>query len=124
MERLGLPPTAFPLLHRLLRHDNVSQDDLSDDFLVDKGTTARTLAKLEKAGLITRTVDEQDRRIKRVRVTERAREMEAEFRAIARAWSDKLLEGFTDEEREAALSYLERMAENARRHWENIRSDD
>ncbi len=123
MEELSLPAGAFPLIFRLLRRDGVSQDELADDFLVDKGTTARTLARLEEAGLITRSVDEHDRRIKRVRVTDRAREMAPAIRAAARAWNDKLLEGFSAEEREMALSFLQRMTDNARRHWENIQSD-
>lgn len=120
MEHLGLPATAFPLIFRLLRHDNVSQDELADDFLVDKGTTARTLARLEQAGLITRTVDEHDRRVKRVRVTDKAREMAPEIRAATRAWNDLLLDGFSPEERELALSFLQRMADNARRHWADV----
>ena len=49
MQRLGLPPAAFPLILRLLWEDNISQDELADDFLVDKGTVARTLVKLEEA---------------------------------------------------------------------------
>ncbi|MGC9317516.1 MAG: MarR family winged helix-turn-helix transcriptional regulator [Armatimonadota bacterium] len=120
MSRLGLPPTAFPLILRLLRRDNVSQDELAGDFLVDKGTAARTLAKLEEAGLVTRTVDEEDRRIKRVRVTEKARELEPEIMAAARAWNEKLLDGFSAEEKEAALAYLQRMTRNARAHWEDV----
>lgn len=120
MERLGLPPTAFPLIARLLRRDNVSQDELSEDFLVDKATTARTLAKLEEAGLITRTVDPRDRRIKRVQVTPAARALEPKIRAVAREWSERLLDGFTPEEREQALEYLERMAANARAHWADV----
>ena len=38
MERLDLPPVTFPLLMRLLHRDHVSQQDLVQDFLVDKGT--------------------------------------------------------------------------------------
>jgi DNA-binding MarR family transcriptional regulator len=117
MERLGLPPTAFPLISRLLRHDNVSQDEIAGHFLMDKATITRTLAKLEQAGLITRTVDEDDRRVKRVQVTEAARALEPQIRAVARQWSELLLDGFTPEEREQALAYLERMTANARAHW-------
>lgn len=117
MERLDLPPVAFPLLMRLLHRDHVSQQDLVQDFLVDKGTVARTLANLEDAGLVTREVDGDDSRIKRVAVTEKARELGADLRAVARRWDGRLMEGFTDEEREQLLSYLARMTENAKRYW-------
>ncbi|MGD9497616.1 MAG: MarR family winged helix-turn-helix transcriptional regulator [Armatimonadota bacterium] len=120
MERLGLPPGAFPLIVRLLRHDGVSQDQLAGDFLVDKSTAARTLAKLEEAGLVSRVADHEDGRVKRVQVTDAARQMAPEVFAAMRAWNDKLLDGFSTQEREDALGYLQRMWENARRHWQDV----
>ncbi len=120
MERLGLPPVAFPLILRLLRHDDVSQEHLADHLRVDKGTAARAVARLEEAGLIQRSVDEEDRRIKRVRVTEKGREMAPQIRDAAGRWSELLLDGFSAEEAADALSFLERMADNARRHWQDV----
>jgi DNA-binding MarR family transcriptional regulator len=119
MERLDLPPVAFPLLMRLRHRDNVSQEDLVSDFLVDKGTVARTLSNLERAGLVVREVDPADRRIKRVSITEKGREVAGELKAVARTWDGKLTEGFSDEEREQLLNYLARMKDNARRHWDD-----
>lgn len=120
MERLGLPRIAFPLILRLLHQDDVSQDELAGDFLLDKGTVARTIAKLEEAGYVTRSVDDEDRRVKRVRVTDKARELEPEFRAAGRAWAEKLLDSFNSHEKQAVLGFLRRMAENAREHWEDL----
>jgi len=120
MECLGLPPSAFPLLLHLLWHDNVNQDELAGEFLVDKGTVARTMAKLEKAGMITRKVDEHDRRVKRVRITDKARELEPKFRAAGDTWDEKLLDGFSPDEKRAVLAFLERMTENAQKHWEDL----
>ena len=120
MECLGLPPLAFPLLLHLLRHDNISQDELAGEFLVDKGTVARTMAKLEKARLVTRNVDEHDRRIKRVRITDKARKLRPKFHAAGHAWDEKLLDGFKSEERRVVLTFLKRMTENAQKHWEDL----
>ena len=120
MERLDLPPVAFPLLMRLLHRDDVSQEDLVSDFLVDKGTVARTLASLEDAGLVSREVDGEDRRIKRVTVTEKARELGPELKVVARTWDGRLMEGFSDEEREQLLAYLARMTDNAKHYWREL----
>jgi len=117
MEQLDLPPVAFPLLMRLRHRDDVSQEDLVEDFLVDKGTIARTLANLEDAGLVARKVDPDDRRVKRVSITDEGRRIAGELREVARRWDGRLMEGFSVEEREQLLSYLARMKENARRHW-------
>jgi len=124
MEQLDLPPVAFPLLMRLRRRDDVSQEDLVDDFLVDKGTVARTLANLEDAGLVSREVDPDDRRIKRVSVTDRGREVAGDLRAVARRWDGKLMEGFSDEERAELMDYLARMKDNAKRHWHDESAED
>lgn len=119
MERLDLPPVAFPLLMRLRHRDNVSQEELVEDFLVDKGTIARTLANLERAGLVAREVDPDDRRVKRVSITENGREVAQDLKEVARRWDGKLTDGFSEEEREQLLDYLVRMKANARRHWDD-----
>ena len=119
MQRLELPRIAFPLILCLLHQDDVSQETLASEVRVDKGTVARHLLKLEEAGLVTRMVDEEDRRVKRVRVTAKARELAPAIRAAGRAWTEKVLDGFTPEEENAALGFLQRMAENAREHWED-----
>ena len=120
MDRLGLPRVAFPFILGLLHRDGVSQDDLASGAGVDKATVTRHITELEEAGLVTRTVDEEDRRIKRVRVTDKARELAPAIHSAVRAWHDKLLSGFTSEERYAVLEFLRRMAENAREHWEEV----
>jgi len=117
MEKMDLPPVAFPLLMRLKHRDNVSQEDLVDEFLVDKGTVARTLANLEDAGLVAREVDPEDRRIKRVSVTEKGCEVAGDLKAVARRWEGKLLEGFSEQEREQLVEFLARMKDNAKKHW-------
>lgn len=124
MEKMDLPPVAFPLLMRLKHRDNVSQEDLVDEFLVDKGTVARTLANLEDAGLVTREVDPDDRRVKRVSVTDRGREVAGDLKAVARRWEGKLLEDFSEQEREQLLEFLARMKDNAKRHWHDGKRED
>ncbi len=120
MEQLGLPSTAFPLMVRLLWEDDISQEELADDFLVDKGTIARILARLEEAGYVTRSVDAKDKRVKRVRVTDKAREIAPVLHAARRAWDGKLLDNFTPDEKQMVLGFLERMAENSQEHWGDL----
>ncbi len=120
MERLGLPRVAFPLFLCLLQQDDLSQDDLAREAGVDKATVTRHVDELEKAGLAIRTVDRKDRRIRRVRVTDKARELAPIIHSTVRAWHDKLLSGFTTEERYAVFGFLRRIAENTRQHWEEI----
>ena len=123
MEPLDLPEVAFPLLMRLTHRDAMSQDELADSHLVDKSTVTRALARMEEAGLVIREVDEQDRRIKRVKATDRAMALTGQIRKALRAWNERLLDGFEEDEREQVLAYLQRMAENARTHWDDLAED-
>ncbi len=114
LEPLGLAEHAFPYLVRLYREDNISQDELTQFHGGDPATTTRALTKLEEAGFITRDTDAADRRVKRVRLTAKARELEPALRAVMREWSDTLTTGLSKSEHRALLDLLGRMAENAR----------
>lgn len=111
---LGVPEPALPYLVRLFTADDVSQDDLARFCHLDKATVARGLARLEDGGLVTRESDPQDKRIRRVRLTGKARRLEPRIRAILASWSKTITAGFSKREREVALGLLGRMAENAR----------
>lgn len=114
--RYGIADTQFPVLVSLLREDGKSQDELAAEHLLDKATIARAVAKLEELGYVTRQPDDSDRRIKRVRVTDKARAIEPELHRMRDEWSAVLTEGFSDRERATLLALLGRMVENARRY--------
>ncbi len=111
----GLADAQFPILMSLLQEDGVSQEDLAQHHLLDKATVARSVARLEELGYVTRQADEHDRRVKRVLATELAREIEPELQHMREEWSETLTEGFTEGERKTLDRLLERMAENAGR---------
>jgi DNA-binding MarR family transcriptional regulator len=115
MAPYGIPDSTFPFLMRLYHEDDVSQDKLAQFHHTDKATAARALAKLEDAGFVTRTPDADDRRIKRVRLTAKAKQIRPQLQAILEDWSKALTDGFTKQEQEMALCLLQRMTENARR---------
>ena len=113
LQPLGLAGPHISILKALYVSDGPSQDDLARELRIDKGTAARHLAKLEKAGYVSRSEDPRDRRVKRVHLTELARQVEPELSRTLQQWSAALTQGFTQEEREAARELLARMAANA-----------
>ena len=74
----------------------------------------RALSRLEEAGLVVRRPDTDDRRVRRVRLTAKARRIEPQIRATMDGWRRTLTDGFSARERESTLELLRRMAENAR----------
>jgi len=112
MAPYGLPPAALPLLRRLLREPASSQDELSRFAIRDKANVSRVLDKLEADGFVTRSPDPNDSRVNRVCLTDRGRELEPVVRGCLHDWNDLLTQGFTEAERESAVTLLRRMAEN------------
>jgi len=110
---LGVGRGQFLHLAEMFSHpDGLGQDALSERLLIDKGTTARALAELERRGLVLRERNPDDRRGKIVRLTGRAYAMRDEFFAALWSVSDDLSNGFTPAEREQALDFMRRMAAN------------
>jgi DNA-binding MarR family transcriptional regulator len=63
--------THMGLLADLMTNDDMRQQDLAISTIKDKGTVARALKQLEVAGMINRTVDKEDRRQKRIQITDK-----------------------------------------------------
>lgn len=86
-------------------HSELSQRDMGKLLGIRPQSLGEILAKLEKAGYITRHPSERDRRIHMVRITEAGRRCASRFRPAIP------FRGFSDEEIEQFLSYLDRAAE-------------
>ncbi|WP_236893013.1 MarR family winged helix-turn-helix transcriptional regulator [Desulfoluna limicola] len=110
---LGVTTAQLPFLAELLhRQVPMTQDELSKALTIDPAATARTLEQLEKKGLVKRQVNPENRRQKLVTASPRALELEDEFFAILRKASDTLVEGLSDDEKETALTLLDRIMAN------------
>lgn len=97
----------------LLHNNGISQDKLTEMLNIDKGTTARAIKKLEEEGYIQREVDAADRRAYKLYATKKAHDISPVIFDILHNSSDILALNFSDEERELALSLLEKMSKNA-----------
>jgi DNA-binding MarR family transcriptional regulator len=113
---LGLGSGALPVLIRLLHHDGMNQQELSEQLHVDKATTTRVITKLIKRGYVRREKDPADNRAYRLFVTPKARDIEPEIRKVLHSWTAILAEGMMPEEKESALALLKRMRDNALHH--------
>lgn len=112
-EAFGIAGGCFPFLLCLYRQDGVTQDTISTYLNVDKATTARAIAALERLGHVVRERDPDDRRAYKVYLTETGRLLEHKLRNELKQWAGILTADFTDEEAENAYRLLERMANNA-----------
>lgn len=80
---LGLQQLDGMILHLLGREGRMRQEDLAVRLAVDKGAVARSLARLEKRGLVERQVSARCRREKHVSLAPAGR---TRIRASSGSW--------------------------------------
>ncbi len=96
----------------LLGGDGLSQEQLSEEMVVDSAHTARAIKKLEDDGYVFRKADPSDGRKKKVYVTDKAVVIRDEYHQIYKELNQVLTTGFTPEEVELTRKLLYRMRDN------------
>jgi DNA-binding MarR family transcriptional regulator len=95
----GVVPGQFAQLLALYEEDDLTQRELCDRIRIEQATMANTLQRMQGDGLVDCVPDRTDRRRMRVRLTERARTLEADLVARpARAVNAAATQGLSDEE--------------------------
>lgn len=108
----------YQFLLVLFYQEGISQDEVASILKMDKGTTARAIAKLEAEDYVRREVDMMDKRVRKLYLTQRARKFENQLRTILDQWKAILTSDLTVEEQEQAFALLGRIAKNAERYIE------
>ena len=91
----------------LLSGETMTQRDLTEQLGIRPGSASEIMAKLENAGLITRTPNESDRRTTDVRLTEAGREIARKAEEERRSRRGEMFSCLTEEEKETLVSLLE-----------------
>lgn len=106
----GLLAPHFGVLNHLVRlGDDTSPGDLARTFQVAKGTMTNTLQRLEARGLIELVPDPDDRRGKRVMLTDAGRDMRQRAMEAALAEAEVIRASVPEEDLQAALLLLRRL---------------
>ncbi len=89
--------------------DGISQEELSSYLNIDEANTTRAIKKLEKEGYVIRKRDEEDRRVKRIYLTEKALEIKPKVLDLMNQWEEKMLKSLTSVEREVFIDLLKKV---------------
>ncbi len=101
----GIRGGAWFVLRVLWQRDGLTQRELAGRLGLMEPSVQEMLRAMERDGLVTRQRDEQDRRKVRIRITERARELEPALMGIAEDVNTLMLSGL-DAAEEALLKLL------------------
>lgn len=107
---IGFPEQL--VLMSLLANGESNQESIAAEHGIDRGAIAKTLAKLEAKGLVTRKVNSKNKREKIVCATPEATSVFDEMRASFVELDNTLFSGFTPEEKASACDLIARMAAN------------
>ena len=99
----------YPFLLVLYQYDGISQEELSNRLIIDKGTTARAVSKLEAAGYVQRRSDPDDRRLNRVYLTQQGRDVRPKLYETLGKWSEVMLKDLSQDEQEFLLHTLHKV---------------
>ena len=93
---------------------DVFQRDIEKAFSISRSMVTVTLQLMEKNGLIRRESVVQDARLKRIVLTQKARDLHRQIEADILAFESNLARGISEEEQEVFLRVAKKMQENLR----------
>ncbi|MDI3471824.1 MAG: hypothetical protein PWQ48_105 [Thermotogaceae bacterium] len=111
-EKVNLHPGQPPLLFILHNHEGITQKELAEKLNVTPPTVAVMIRRMEKYELIEKKHDKNDRRIYRVYLSKKGREMIKELHKIFKELEIVVFENFDNEEKETLRNFLNKVVSN------------
>ncbi|MCI5106693.1 MAG: MarR family transcriptional regulator [Pseudomonadales bacterium] len=108
----GLTRAQWFVLAHLKRSDGARQHELARIMDISAMTLARHVDRLEGEGWVERRDDPDDRRAKRLFLTDRARPMLQSLQKLGQKLTRRALKGISNEEQAIAQSVLRRIRDN------------
>ncbi|MCB2210330.1 MarR family transcriptional regulator [bacterium] len=124
----GLSLSQINTLFRLYHHGPDSVQDLADHLGITNAAVSQLLDSLIEAGLLTRSEDPSDRRMKRIELTADGRGLVEKSVERRQAWLFDLVNAFSDSEKAQILPALtllkQRTLELNKKHGRPCRAED
>lgn len=114
---IGFPEQL--VLMTLLANGALNQEAIASRLGLDKGAVAKTIAKLESKGLVTRKPNPEDKRQKIVDATPEANSISKAMERTLESITASIFAGMTSAEIDQACALLAHMAENAQSDGRN-----
>ena len=111
----GISMSQFSTLMRLFHRGGCGVSDVGDQLGISNAAASQLIDKLVQQGLVDRSEDTRDRRVKHIALTEKGRELVQESIEVRRRWMEDLTIALSPDEQQAitrALIILTRAALN------------
>lgn len=111
----NLTGMQYAILGYLAENDDIDiyQRDIETEFNIRRSTASGMLKLLERNGYIQRTYDTVDTRLKKIEMTEKAKELDKIVSANIKQLQIRLTKGIPEEEMEQFYQTLQKISNNA-----------
>lgn len=109
VEPFGISVGEEPYFVELAHEDGITQEELTKRISVDKAATARMVKALEVKGLLIRVTDSDDRRNKRLYLTDKAQVLYESLVEKLQKYNEKLTQSWSDEEYSLVFGSLKKL---------------
>lgn len=116
LQQFGLTDVQFNLMMLLQHQSNtdggLSQAQLSSMMLVNRANITALIDRMEKSGLVERTMKPMDRRYNIIKLTERGEKMLIKIEPLYAKEVDKIMNVLVESEQKRLISMLEKIRSN------------
>ncbi|MBU4213535.1 MAG: MarR family transcriptional regulator [Actinobacteria bacterium] len=110
-ETLGAPGASVAIVRMLARRERLTLGEVAAALRVDLSVASRQVTCLVDQGMVERTIDEGDRRIRTLSLTDTGRQFAEEVAAELRRRTKVGFAGWSQDELHEAVQILQRLAE-------------
>lgn len=121
---LTISPQQFHLLKVVLRNDGINQKELAKKLKITPATLSVRMKRVEKAGLLIREVDINDKRNFVLKLTKKGEDLINNSHEFMKRNLILMFEGVTNEEIESLKSCLVKIQHNLDRKKEDLNAKD
>ena len=111
-KNLPITPDQFRVLTHLWQNEGCSQQELAVSSLRDRANVTRIIDILEREGIVERVDHETDRRIFKIQLTRRGRDLEKESMECGQAAINDALKGISKSDLNVCMKVLNKTIEN------------
>ena len=120
-KQIDLARGQYLYVVRIYEHPGIISEQLSNLIKVDRTTIARAFKKLEKNGFIERKSDPTNKKIKRLYVTQKGKEIYPFIIRENQFSNREALKGFSEKEAQQVHDYLVRIRKNIDGDWDTVK---
>lgn len=115
MDDWGLSPSQLNAMMRLYHNGHCGVTGLSEHLGISNAASSQLIDRLVKLGLLERTEDPSDRRVKQIALSAQGRAMIEKGIETRARWMEELTEALTPGEQAAIIQALKLLTDAARR---------